>query len=286
MVEQIKRLLRLVKNNIQESRLKKAKLGITYCVFNGEEILPFSLKSIREDVDYINVVYQRISWTGTECDPNLVSNLNNLKDKGLIDNVIEYVMPESCQDHKRSKLVIEKKNVGLSDLRKHGCTHCMIMDTDELYIPEEFKAAKKFIIENGITHSACPLYDYRYYPEIRSRDAASFAVPFIFKIKCLSSLAYNHHMPCKVDSLRTLKYNKWVDKFYFLNSICMHHMTGLRFNYNNKLDSTITNFAFYGPSYIEEVKKKDAEERKLSMEELLNSYDNYIKVNNRFNIHF
>ena len=42
-------------------------LSATYNFFNGEEHLIASLKSIRSQVDYINIVYQTISNHGNKC---------------------------------------------------------------------------------------------------------------------------------------------------------------------------------------------------------------------------
>ena len=222
-------ILKKLKNNIisfyKNRNLKKSKLGVTYSLFNGEEILPYSLKTIRKNVDYINVVYQKKSWTGTDCLNDLEDKLKKMLDEGLIDNIIEYKVPDNVNTNKKTKLVLEKKNQGLKDLKRHNCTHCMIMDVDELYDSEEFIVAKKFVIENNISHSACNLYDYRYYPEIRSRDVAKYCVPFIFKLRFWSRLSEHFIMPVKVDRLRTISYWKLFDKFYFLNNVIMHHMT-------------------------------------------------------------
>ena len=49
----------------------KAKLGISYSVWDGEELLEASIKSVRENADYINVVWQKKSWYGIDCDENL-----------------------------------------------------------------------------------------------------------------------------------------------------------------------------------------------------------------------
>ena len=37
------------------------KIGVSYNLFDGEELLESSIKSIRKNVDYISVVYQTIS---------------------------------------------------------------------------------------------------------------------------------------------------------------------------------------------------------------------------------
>lgn len=66
----------------------KAKLGISYSVWDGEELLEASIKSVRENADYINVVWQKKSWHGIDCDENLEILLMQLKEKGLIDEII------------------------------------------------------------------------------------------------------------------------------------------------------------------------------------------------------
>jgi len=54
------------------------KLGISYNVFDGEELLESSIRQIRNQVDYVSVVYQKVSNFGKECNENLIDNLNNL----------------------------------------------------------------------------------------------------------------------------------------------------------------------------------------------------------------
>ena len=69
-------------------QLKRAKWGISYSVFDGEELLEASLKSVRRSADYINVVYQTVSWTGERRNDALPYFLKTLQDKGLIDELI------------------------------------------------------------------------------------------------------------------------------------------------------------------------------------------------------
>ena len=55
------------------------KLGVSYNVFDGEELLESSIKSIRSEVDYISVVYQTVSNFGNQCSEELIPLLNRLK---------------------------------------------------------------------------------------------------------------------------------------------------------------------------------------------------------------
>ena len=55
------------------------KVGVSYNLFDGEELLEDSIKSIRNNVDYISVVYQTVSNFGNPCSPNLMPVLEELK---------------------------------------------------------------------------------------------------------------------------------------------------------------------------------------------------------------
>ena len=58
------------------------KIGISYNLFDGEELLESSIKSIRNNVEYVSVVYQTISNFGNPCNEGLVPLLESLKEKG------------------------------------------------------------------------------------------------------------------------------------------------------------------------------------------------------------
>ncbi len=47
------------------------KLGVSYNLFDGEELLEKSILSIRENVDYISVVFQMVSNLGDICNSNI-----------------------------------------------------------------------------------------------------------------------------------------------------------------------------------------------------------------------
>lgn len=71
--------------------------------------------------------------------------LLNLKEKRIVDDIIEYVVNEhdSPQDgihFERSD--VAKKNMGLELARLKGCTHFTSLDTDEFYTKAEFEYMK------------------------------------------------------------------------------------------------------------------------------------------------
>lgn len=80
--------------------LLNQKIGAIYSIFDGEELLKTSIQSIKCIVDFVVVVFQKsistwfYRWLGSnydeECHPFLEGYLNQLKDEGLIDKLIEY----------------------------------------------------------------------------------------------------------------------------------------------------------------------------------------------------
>ncbi len=170
---------------IAENHLKSLKWGISYSVFDGEELLESSIKAIRNAVDYINVVYQIKSWDGTYENMNLYNQLHELKSKGFIDEIIYF---EPNYKIKPGKNEVKKRNLGLKYAKKAGCNYFMCMDTDEFYIKEQFIKAKEYIATNNIAYSFCPIVCYGTSPKLRRINLSDYAVPFFAKIGLFTRL--------------------------------------------------------------------------------------------------
>ena len=250
-------------------------------MFSGDELLEYSIKSIRNQVDYINVVYQEYSWMGEQANDNVLDILEDLKHKNLIDNIILFKFKPQKKD--LPILVLKKKQLGIDDLLKNNCTHSLLMDVDEFYKEDEFIEAKNYIYSNNITHSCCPIYDYKKSPIYRTRYIRNYSVPFITQINKKTKLAVNHDLPCHVDSLRAIKYNQQKDKFYYFTNIAMHHMTGFRKDFDKKINNSITNSSKEGRDFIQKFKKEH--EKILHFDEPLPDVDyNYIYENDYWNL--
>jgi len=213
--------------------VKQASWGVSYSVFDGEELLEDSIKSIRDSVNYINVVYQRHSWYGNPANPKLLKTLNDLKKRGLIDELIEYVPDYNIYAGKQER---KKRNIGLSYAKKRGIDYFMCMDTDEFYIEDDVRKAKSYIIKNGVTHSFCPVVAYAT-PTRRSLIPGGCFVQFFSHIGPLSKLKYNKHNVALVDPTRQLNHIPFA-KYYVLPQLEMHHMTGYRKNMTQKLKNS------------------------------------------------
>ena len=284
------------KNFIYNKRINNSKLGVTYNLFSGEELLEKSILCIREHVDYINVVYQKVSWYGDTRDDNNVEDLlERLKNKKLIDKIILYEYSvadlndkDSINKHLRHNIK-KKKYLGLKDLKNNHCTHCMFMDVDEFYDSEDFKNAKEYIIGHNFSHSAVALYRYFYKPTLREKDIYKISVPFILKLNIIREIT-DKGFPCCVDSLRCFAFNRFFDKFYFYNNLVMHHMTKIRSNLQLKYNSTEANITQFGKDFQEKSNNLDKTIFDFGIENLnakvlsdLSGLD-FIDVDNIFNI--
>ncbi len=219
----------------QEQR-KKSRWGVSYSVFDGEELLKPSLLNIRKHVDYINVVYQRNSWYGNPANPNLKEMLMALKDEGLVDELIEYVPDYTKTPGHQER---EKRNLGLAAARKNGVHYFMTMDVDEFYFEKEFEKAKDIIIERDITQSFVPICDYGYSPRKRRIDTMVTYVPFFAKLRKNNKLGKNPHTPCFVDKTRKFGHS-WNDKYYIPEGVAMHHMSFVRRSLMSKFVNSST----------------------------------------------
>ena len=213
--------------------VKKSVWGVSYSVFDGEELLESSLKSIRDSVDYINVVYQQHSWYGNPADPKLLPLLKRLQKLGLIDELIEYVPNYKMRAGKQE---VQKRNIGLKYAKKHGIDYFMCMDTDEFYVAQELENAKRYIIKYGITHSFCPIVAY-VSPTRRCLSPVSNSVQLFSRVGFLSKLKRNSHNVALVDPTRQLNHIPFA-KYFVLPNIEMHHMTGFRKDMDKKLKNS------------------------------------------------
>lgn len=149
---------------LRASQIKSFKWGVSYSVFDGIELLEHSIKSIRNNVDYINVVYSDISWYGNKSNEDILSVLKDLKIKNLINEIIYYK-----PDLKISAFTNElnKRNLGLKFAKKAKVDYFMTMDVDEFYLQNEVEIAKQYIVKNNITHSFCNIVNYSILPTRR-----------------------------------------------------------------------------------------------------------------------
>jgi hypothetical protein len=215
------------------------KIGVSYNVFDGEELLEGSIKCIREEVDYISVVYQTVSNFGNPCDEGLVPLLEDLKNRGLVDEIFEYRPKVNKGGHHNE---ITKRNIGVSLSLGEGCTHHMSMDSDEYYLLDEFKYMKKVVLEGNYDSSACQLQTYYKEPSYRLDPPEDYYVSLLYKIDNNSEYKMGSRLPVLVDPTRCMEPGNC--KVFKRDEIEMHHLSYIRKDIRKKLQnsSAVVNF--------------------------------------------
>jgi hypothetical protein len=211
------------------------KLGISYNLFDGEELLEYSIKPIRNSVDYISVVYQLISNHGNPCSENLESLLIDLKKRGLIDELVLYTPKIEDIDNPELASIneTEKRNIGLDLSRNNNCTHHMTIDVDEFYTTEQFEYMKRTMIQGNYDSAVCN--HCQYYKDsiyILKYKEGDF-VTTIQKIYDYTKYIYKIDFFVGVDPTR--KTNNQNCRVFFRDEVEMHHMSFVRKNIKTKL---------------------------------------------------
>lgn len=209
---------------------KPMKLGVSYNLYDGEELLEYSIKSIRSAVEYICVVYQDISNSGEMREESVLPMLEDFVKRGLVDQIVLY-SPDLSKRREENELC--KRMQGLEACKRAKCTHYLDMDVDEFYRTDELIKAKKWCFDNNIDVSAVSIIEYVKDPHWRlvsnymnppDNENYTFYAPFICKIR---GLCWDSPFPCLVDPTRGLLR---VGRFYLFekHTIAMHHMSTVR----------------------------------------------------------
>jgi hypothetical protein len=208
------------------------KLGASYNLFDGEELLKDSILSIRDNVDYISVVFQIVSNFGNYAKSDITGLLTELTDQGLIDEVVHYSPDLTKHPHENER---EKRNIGLQLSLKNGCSHHISMDADEFYDREQFKVAKSIIEDSDFDSSACRLLTYYRNDHTVLDPMEDYFVPFIYRIY-KNSLFEPTEWPVLVDPTRRIIPGKFHE--FTPNWLVMHHFSYVRNNIRSKLENS------------------------------------------------
>jgi len=154
------------------------KLAAIYNVYDGIELLPYSINSIKDFVDEIIIVYQNESNFGEKKDTlnelaEVISRLGVLKKISLK----LYEPDPSLLGHMNET---NKRNIGIQQAKNKNCSHFLLMDCDEIYF--SFANALFQYLKSGKEGSACEIYTYFKKPTLRLKSVDNYFVPFIHKL--------------------------------------------------------------------------------------------------------
>ncbi len=221
------------------------KLGAVWNVFDGIELLEYSLKSIRNCVDYTIVIYQDVSNYGNKSTVNTLELLNRLKESKLIDEIILYHPDLKLNGHGNE---LAKRNLGLNRCRQLNCKYYISLDTDELYTEDEFNKAFEYIKNTNCDASACKMLTFYKTPEFVVDPPEEYVVPFIYKITD-KNFKLGTIWPVAADCTRKLEYINL--KLFERSEIQMRHYSYVRNDIRAKLKNSSASGNF--SSRIEEI---------------------------------
>lgn len=239
------------------------KLAAIYNVWDGDELLPYSIAQIQPHVDVIIIVFQNLSNYGETCRPKL-------PDRGAV--LVEF-QPNTTKSGTFNET--RKRNIGLEVARSEGCTHFISMDCDEIYDGLVFKHWRDRVADYD--GSACKMLTYYKHPDIRLSPIEQYYVPFIHKIHPDTILGSSGY-PVHADPTRTVSTHK---NFYIIDEPIMHHFSWVRADIGRKLrnSSASANWRHRIPAMIAEFEHFEQTGKMAYFEQY-----NWVKVANRFNI--
>lgn len=213
-------------------------------VYDGVELLEYAIKSIRNHVDYICVLYQEVSWFGHKASKEDIIILHTLKEQGLIDDLILFdnFKPLACNKKniiKAKRIETTKRQAGLEYCRKAGCTHYLCSDVDEFYTPSQFELAKDIIIQEGFSLTAVKYWNYVNKP-IYKIDRLFGYVPFVCRLGPRTCVSMNYPFFVSCDPTRRISVGSQnvAKELFDPEIIVMHHMETVRKNLWKKYNAT------------------------------------------------
>jgi hypothetical protein len=228
------------------------KLIAIYSVFDGEELLEYSIRSIKNLVDYVLVIYQTESNFGV-INSEVGGKVRQLLELGLVDEMLHF------KTIKQNPLLneITKRNIGVERAKELNFTHFLTVDCDEFYFEKEFETSKNFIIKEDIDTSVCWIQNYHKKPEYKVIGLSEpFKVPFINKLYPNTQLILGgDYFTDMIDPTRITN-TKSKTHFFDKKEIMMHHYTTIRKDIRKKYESWTCRLNYQNDGVIDEKANK------------------------------
>jgi hypothetical protein len=202
------------------------KLAAIYNVWDGTELLEYSINSVKNHVDLIIIVWQKISNQGEEYNPHheILKVSTNITHMRLFH-------PELNKTGMENET--EKRNIGLDIARSHNCTHFFHIDTDECY--KDFGKLKadyfrKEELKPTTDGSVLRILTYFKKPIWSLEESDNYLVPFIHKLKPEITTGIHNTYPHYVDPTRRIN----ASDVFQINGY-MHHYSWVRKDIERKI---------------------------------------------------
>lgn len=223
---------------------KITKFGLGIVAFEGTEHLKNIAYELRDLCDNITVCLQKESYHGEPISQKDVDVVENLKNLGYIDSIIwftptDFHLDESKGDAPRF-IETDKRNFICDYLEKEeNCSHVMIIDSDEFYHHDDFKAAKDLYDNDENLHVTYCEY-VNYYRDYRHVMVWPFNcyVPFIAEAKYRFNFRKgNFTQPSDPTRRYLLDGDMTHFNIFGWQVVKMHHLSWLRINIESKINA-------------------------------------------------
>lgn len=219
------------------------KLGYGIIVFDDVFHLRNMISEIRPLVDEIVVCMQNESYYGVPIDQSVVAYVGKLVEDKLVDHVIWFTpkdMHEDMGNHAPRFVETDKRNYILDFLQYDcGCSHSMVIDSDEFYCAGDFLEAKRIIDAHPeICVSYCQYVNYyRDYMHVMVWPFQSY-VPFITESSYRFSFT-NGTFDKPSDPTRRYEITTKGVKYaiFSFQTVKMHHLSWIRKDIAKKIDN-------------------------------------------------
>jgi len=189
------------------------KLAAIYNVWDGVELLKYSINSIKKDVDLFIIVYQDTSNFGEVFSP--LHEIQKVTD-GL--NCILYKYNPTIGNGFVNESA--KRIIGISIAQENDCSHFLHLDCDEVY--EDFASAKQLYVDSNYEGSVCKIFTYFKDPTLRFETEDGYYVPFIHRLYENTTSGCSGY-PFYTDPTRTINTQNVT-----LLPVYMHHFSWVR----------------------------------------------------------
>lgn len=239
--------------------LKNIKsIGLGIVIFEGSEHLRNIISELKEDLSYVVIALQDVSYHGQKISETDRQECYRLKDEGLVDEVIEVELDPTKEARIQET---DKRNLLTEHIEKHGCSHALIIDSDEYYTRKSFERAVKEIDEHDYEITYCQYinyyHDYLHYLVYPFGENGGQYCPFVTKVK------YRNFFECqdfpypsdptrryvrpydRIDRIKDPVSGRIIERKHYLvdyhifewNVVKMHHFSWLRENIRKKLNA-------------------------------------------------
>jgi hypothetical protein len=256
------------------------KLGVSYMVFDGSELLEAAILSIRNQVDFVSVIYQSTSYFGNPAESQLELTVKRLEYSGLIDQLV-HREPDLSLHHKDNELGY--RNLGLQLSKEAACTHHLTLDVDEFFNESQLAYAKTQM--NGYDVSIVPMSVYYKKPTYLIVPDQKLHISFIHSVENEYDRTVTfEEFPFRLETTRRLKCHAKC-RIFSKEEVNMHHMAYVRKDIRRKLENS-DNGQFYRKreQFYSDFNKYQLGDRLRIVPDFMNRRT--VEVENRFNVRF